>query len=74
MERRPITRLVAWTTRRNSRQPTTHLVDNVNAARAICGRPIDPATWTYAPIDDRRQCTCRACLHSWNLRNTGAAK
>jgi hypothetical protein len=69
-----MTRLVAWTTRRNRRPPTIHLVDNVNAARTICARTIDPATWQYALPTDNTMPLCRACLHRWRLCNSGAAK
>lgn len=60
MERRPITHLLATPKRINSRPPTTHLVDNVNAGRTLCGRLIDPATWLYHGQAAAHP-TCAAC-------------
>lgn len=60
MERRQIGRLLATPQRINSRAATSHLVDNVNAARTLCGRWIDSQTWRYHGVDETLP-MCAAC-------------
>lgn len=52
--------LSATPQRINSRPAHSHLVDNVNAARTLCGRPIDAATWRYHSADNNLT-MCAAC-------------
>lgn len=65
--RRP-TSLFATPQRINSRPATTHLVDNVNAARTLCGRLIDPPTWRYHGQDAAGP-TCAACRNIQRKRH-----
>lgn len=60
MVHRPIGRLYATPQRVNSRQAHSHLVDNVNAARTLCGRWIDSQTWRYHGVDENLP-MCAAC-------------
>ena len=58
--------LVAWTTRRNSRRPTVHLVRNAQSTQTRCGRQISPATWKFAATTNITHNThgpaCAACV------------
>lgn len=54
------TRLLATPLRVHSRAATSHLVDNVNAARTLCGRWIDAQTWRYHGADENLP-MCAAC-------------
>lgn len=69
--RRP-TSLFATPQRINSRPATTHLVDNVNAARTLCDRLIDPPTWRYHGQDDNLP-LCTACRKIADKRHPSPA-
>ena len=53
--------LITHTKRINSRPAHTHLVNTAEALRTLCGRTIDPTTWTYRKRRSDETPTCHYC-------------